>query len=255
MIFVDSESGKVDIFSTVLQDCHQNLEQRSISRKNYIICFTERSGSTMLCSLLKETGVLGMPEEYINPRDVMQSYLEKYRVSDISQYINILRHCQVCENGIFGMKTCFMDFEPLINQQIIGRSINPVKFIYLTRQDIILQAISAHVARSSGVWHVAESGIAEPECEYDETAILNHVDRLLYERSQWERFFSFYSVEPLRITYEEVLENVEGVIKKILSFLGEDVQINVALSMAATQKIGGERNQAWADRIRSKYVL
>ena len=30
----------------------------------YLICATQRSGSTLLCELLKQTGVAGRPEEY-----------------------------------------------------------------------------------------------------------------------------------------------------------------------------------------------
>jgi trehalose 2-sulfotransferase len=33
-------------------------------RRSYLVCATQRSGSTLLCELLKETGVAGRPEEY-----------------------------------------------------------------------------------------------------------------------------------------------------------------------------------------------
>ena len=32
----------------------------------YLICATQRSGSTLLCELLKQTGVAGRPEEYFD---------------------------------------------------------------------------------------------------------------------------------------------------------------------------------------------
>jgi trehalose 2-sulfotransferase len=35
---------------------------------SYLVCATQRSGSTLLCELLKETGVAGRPEEYFEAR-------------------------------------------------------------------------------------------------------------------------------------------------------------------------------------------
>ena len=37
-------------------------------RRSYIVASTDRSGSTFLCSLLWQTGVLGAPAEYWNFR-------------------------------------------------------------------------------------------------------------------------------------------------------------------------------------------
>ena len=35
-----------------------------VPRRSYLVCATPRSGSTLLCELLKDTGVAGRPEEY-----------------------------------------------------------------------------------------------------------------------------------------------------------------------------------------------
>ena len=34
---------------------------------SYLVCATERSGSTLLCELLAGTGVAGRPEEFFEP--------------------------------------------------------------------------------------------------------------------------------------------------------------------------------------------
>jgi LPS sulfotransferase NodH len=36
--------------------------------RSYLVCATQRSGSTLLCELLKDTGVAGRPEEYFEAR-------------------------------------------------------------------------------------------------------------------------------------------------------------------------------------------
>ena len=262
MIYVQTEEGKVDIFSTLIGvEPHKkdDVLKKPISKKNYIICFTERAGSTMLCSLLKKTGFLGIPEEYVNPRGVMQHYLKQYPALDTLQYFDLLRRNQVSPNCVFGMKTSFPDFEPLLAEGIVAKLLSPIKFIYLTRQDIILQAISSYVARHSGLWHAfknqSESQSVSQAIKYEETKILKLVDKLILERLQWERFFTLYSIEPLRITYEGILEDTNKTVQSILAFMDEKINTQIDLKMSETSKIGGERNKAWAKRIRAKYVL
>ena len=35
-----------------------------LPKRSYLVCATQRSGSTLVCQALKETGVAGVPEEY-----------------------------------------------------------------------------------------------------------------------------------------------------------------------------------------------
>src|SRR6185312_2619123 len=39
-----------------------------MSSSSYIVCATQRSGSTLLCEALKSTGVAGRPEEFFEAR-------------------------------------------------------------------------------------------------------------------------------------------------------------------------------------------
>ncbi len=261
MIFIKTDKGKVDIFSTIKtnNDSQDEILCKPKSKINYILCFTARSGSTMTMSLFEKTHLLGNPSEFINPRGVMQKYLSKYPASNIFEYFDLLRRDQVSNNGIFGIKSSFPDLEPLIKSGLIGKLLNPVKFIYLTRRDIILQAISLYILQKSGrgYGHAVKSRPVQTsvEIEYNEEQILKRVDRLIQQKLQWERFFSLYSVEPLRITYEDILEDANKIVQSILAFMGEDITTSVDLTMSETLKIGTDRNQTWADRIRAKYVL
>jgi len=150
-IMANTDEGMVDIFTTVSMDnsseklVAQALEKPK-SSKNYVICFTERSGSSMLCSILKQTNLLGMPNEYFNPRGPMQLYLKTFPATTLEEYFELLRRTQTTPNGIFGLKSCSVDFKPLIEMGGVGKLLNPVQFIYLTRRDIILQAISGYLA-------------------------------------------------------------------------------------------------------------
>jgi LPS sulfotransferase NodH len=265
VIYVKTDEGMIDIFTNVSMDnsseklVTQALEKPK-SSKNYVICFTERSGSTMLCSLLEQTNLLGMPTEYVNPRGPMQLYLKTCPATTLEGYFDLLRRIKTTPNGVFGMKSCFLDFKPLIQMGVVGKLLNPVRFIYLTRRDIILQAISGYLARQSGVWHIpSKAGGAEnldySKVEYDEKQIINLIDGQIKERLEWERFFALYSIEQFRIVYEDIVEVPINWIKQILNFLGEDTDISTESIKPKTVKIGGEIAQNWAKRLRESFTL
>ena len=43
-----------------------------MSAPAYLVCATQRSGSTLLCEALKATGVAGRPEEFFEARDAVR---------------------------------------------------------------------------------------------------------------------------------------------------------------------------------------
>lgn len=267
MIYVKTDHGKVDIFSTVKnltedETTNQNLA-KPLSKINYVICMTARSGSTMLCSLLKNTNLLGFPEEYVNPRGPMNLYLKKLPSENIIDYFDKLRRVQVSSNGVFGMKTNFPDFKPILDNSLVGTILNPVKFIYLDREDVLLQAISSYLARKTGVWHQKHNQKQrkteidiDSEINQDEIKkILKIMDKLTLEKLEWEKFFSLYSIEPLKIKYEEILKKSDQEIQKISEFLNISLSNKVDISMAETKKMGNEINLRIAQLIREKHTL
>lgn len=259
MIYVNTDQGKVDIFSTSIniENKNENSSRKPKSHNNYIICMTARSGSTMFCSLLEKTQLLGYPDEYLNSRGVIQMYLKKFPSHNIFDYFDRLRCHQVTPNGVFGMKTNYLDFKPLLENSLVGTLFAPVKFIYLERQDVVLQAVSSYMARKTGVWHLnnARSEGNYRQVEFDELQIIKLMDELILEKLEWESFFSLYSINPLRLSYEEILSDVNKTVKAFGDFLNVEIIEKIDLSMSKTKKIGDSNNQEFAKNIRKKYQL
>ncbi|HYZ82662.1 MAG TPA: Stf0 family sulfotransferase [Solirubrobacteraceae bacterium] len=105
-------------------------------RRAYLVCATQRSGSTLLCELLKDTGVAGRPEEYFeavrdtgvppHPRDFLDGLPpmglgidddpappaapEYSALSGVTDYREHLRRTfarGTTANGVFGAKLMF----------------------------------------------------------------------------------------------------------------------------------------------------
>lgn len=193
---VNTDTGKKNIFQVIKTDTFVNIEEieKPVSKKNYVIAFTGRSGSSMLCSILKKTKSMGMPEEFTNPRGPMQMYLKNHPVQDVVQYFEVLRRIYTTPNQVFGMKTAYVDFEPLVDEGLVRTCLDPVKFIYLKRDDVIGQAISYVKAKQTNLWHREKDRERqrfqkEGEWRYDEEAIFRQIDVIMERRKKWEYFF------------------------------------------------------------------
>jgi LPS sulfotransferase NodH len=105
-------------------------------RRSYLVCATQRSGSTLLCELLKDTGVAGRPEEYFeamhdtgippHPRDFLQglaptrlgirtdprpaeapAYSSLAGLADYREHLERTFALGTTPNGVFGAKLMF----------------------------------------------------------------------------------------------------------------------------------------------------
>ena len=104
--------------------------------RTYLICATQRSGSTLLCELLKQTGVAGRPEEYFeaqfetgvppHPRRFLEglpitgagvrrnvsppeapAYSSLYGITSYTEHLRRTFELGTTANGVFGAKLMF----------------------------------------------------------------------------------------------------------------------------------------------------
>src|SRR5690349_10975808 len=72
-----------DVFDDVDPQTPEPEDDDLAALKTYVLCFVERSGSTMLTDLMTKAGVLGRPEEYVNPRGPMVYLLREYPATEL----------------------------------------------------------------------------------------------------------------------------------------------------------------------------
>jgi trehalose 2-sulfotransferase len=231
---------------------------RPLASTTLLIAMLPRTGSTALCSLLEQTGVLGTPREYLNPRGPLKPWARRLSAFDLDGYLDALRREQATPNGVFALKTLFTDLEPLLGRAPIAELLDTARFVYLTREDVIAQAISNYIAESSGVWHRDSSGElfrsrggGDPDPPYDEERIIAERDTLLRQQADWESFFSGRQVEPLRVTYERFVADAGGTVAGIARHAGVEWDGEASLEGAATARLADERSERWAQRLRA----
>jgi LPS sulfotransferase NodH len=214
----------------------------------------------MVSSLLQKTGKLGRPGEFefLNPRGGVQMFLGRCHAKNLYEYFGYLRHEFSTPNGRFGMKATYPDFQPLIQRKAIAKLLGPVQFIHLTRRDVLRQAVSSALARKRNYWHAYNGKDTMPpdeDLEIDEAMVLRLVDQVLLERQSWERFFTLYGIQPLRITYEDMLADHRAVLDSVFRYLDMPIDARRFHAEPETQRLSNDVNERWVEEIRSRFPL
>jgi trehalose 2-sulfotransferase len=188
-------------------------------RRGYILCGYARTGSTLLCKALQATGRLGYAQEYFNPVAIELAPGERYPADRLGQITEIARR-GTSANGLYGLKMFADQFDALDGFDWIGALPDPL-FIHLERQDALAQALSHVRATGSGQWSSAQPTGAI--AQYDEAAILDELSRNATYRGRWQMFFARNGITPLWLTYEDVVADLPGTVRRVASLL--DVEL------------------------------
>ena len=227
----------------------------------------------MLCSLLAATGLAGnpcshfhdpsisewlgyydlKPTEHAGERDVLDAIFDAARAygtgnTDIFG-LRLQRHS-------FGFFVRQMDilYPDLTNdlarfQAAFGKTL----FIQLSRANKLDQAISYVKASQTGLWHMAPDGteierLSEPqEPFYDAEAIARQLADLTAMAQQWEHWFANQSLDPLRVTYDELSADPTSVLARILDALGLDQETAEGMATPVA-KLADATSRNWAER-------
>lgn len=194
---------------------------------NYLICSTQRSGSSYLCYLLRETGVLGRPSELFGKKGACERLAKKYKLKEdeveVAKYIK--EKWKSSSTDVFGLKMHYHQYMAFLENKKLKEVFGDFKYIYIDRKDLIAQAVSLYKARSTGAW--SSNHESTGHVEYSYRGINESLYFLCQEKALWESFFSSIDVQPLRITYEELEEEPSEQVERISNYLGVKIRENV----------------------------
>jgi trehalose 2-sulfotransferase len=251
---------------------------------SYLVCATQRSGSTLLCEALKETGVAGRPEEFFEARPgtgippVPLDYLEgigdpyvtglladapappapPYSALDGVRWEEHLARSLrdgTTPNGVFGAKVMWNqladigalaggDAEP---HALLRRLLDPTHWVWVRRRDVLRQAVSLWRALQTQTWR--EAGAPQPTAVYSRAAIAHLTALLADQDAAWGAFFAAHGLRPLELVYEDYARDLPGAVAAVLAHLGvaEDVDVPAAAPM---QRQSDGISDEWAEAYR-----
>lgn len=241
--------------------------------QSYFICTSPRSGSTLLCKLLSESGVAGAPNSHFHTPSLSR-WLEVYGLN-AGQFTNstdafhtIL--AAAIERGkagtdIFGLRLQRHSFDFFMEQlrtadpsascdaDCIERAFGKTLFVYLNRENKLDQAISYVKAKQSGLWHRAPDGtelerLSAPAAPvYDAQAITAQIEASRAMETAWEAWFATQAVEPLRLCYDALAADPLAVTGNVLTALGVSSEGLKGLPVPVA-KLADATSRDWAER-------
>lgn len=238
-----------------------------VPRIFYFICSTPRTGSELLCQILKDTQIAGQPAEHIYyiPDDPDQLSWGDWIKEP--QNMGLLRKHMAeysTANGVCGVKIMWYQFDYLLCQlrlraehqhleidDLLSRVFTPPHYIWLTRKDKVGQAVSFWKALQTGEWLAGVYGLApfwSQKPQYSFLRIHSLVQEIAAHETAWEWYFSQHGIQPLKIVYEELIADRESTILNVLDYLSIDKPEDLIISEPSLKRQSDSLNQEWTEK-------
>ncbi len=233
-------------------------------RRYYLICGAPRVGSWLLCDLLESSGVMGVPAEYFNTHSGFHRMTERFGLIgdgkvNLNAYIQALKESRTGANGVLGIKIQYWMMDPLLKDKVISRHFPGIRFIYLDRYDIINQGVSYAIARRTQQWTKPSS---ERALDFDSMkaapdtgasiTVEQAIKLILRERASWHHFFALNQIKPLRLNYEDLIDDTDSTCKSICAHVGIETDWDFSLQKARIRKQDSPEKEEWVRRLREK---
>jgi trehalose 2-sulfotransferase len=227
----------------------------------------------LLCKLLAATGKSGNPESYFHNPSISDWLINlgltpKHPAAErelLTAVVDAARARGTGNTGMFGLRVQRKSFDYLIRKMGVlhpGLSSDVERFqaafgntlfIHLTRGNKLAQAISFVKATQTGLWHMAPDGTelerrsAPKQLVYDADEIACRLVEMTALDTGWEDWFASEKINRLRVTYDELSADPQGVLATILDRLGLDRQAAKGINPAVA-KLADATSRRWTQR-------
>ncbi len=232
---------------------------------SYAVCGVQRSGSSLLCEALKNTGLAGMPEEYFLPGQGWEDgeWARSNGVKDRADYLRLVFEKGITPNGVFGTKIMWNYFHAMLKnlQELPGKAgmeapqlmqaVFPgMQYIWMLRRDKVRQAVSWARAGQTDVYarRKGENPLPRQEAHFDFAFIDLLHDLILEGETGWRAFFAEAGVQPFQVIYEELVEDYESTALRILEALKISHPKDLVFGERHLLKQADALNEAWVEQ-------
>jgi LPS sulfotransferase NodH len=242
---------------------------------SYLVCASQRSGTTMLCRALADTGIAGQPDEYFLAVDDRARpewrgwehgpFGRAHHARDRGHYLEIVSDLGSTPNGVFGAKLMWNNlpwatakfqemrtFSGLDRAAVLHAAFPNLHVVHVTRRDRVRQAVSWARMAQDGVWVVSDDEPARPSAtpRYD-AGLIGDLEALIAEsESGWREVFDELGLTPYDVVYEELVADggLERAVLGILDHLGLDAGGLTGLPRPRTHRQSDDLNEVWVAR-------
>jgi LPS sulfotransferase NodH len=238
-----------------------------------IICATPRSGSTLLCGLLADTGIAGRPESWYRRQNIAD-WARQWGVAGEHAaferaYLAAVRRAGSGAGGIFGLRLMWGTVPELrkrlmllypdaaADASLFERAFGAPLYLCLSRQDKVAQAVSRLRAEQTGLWHLGKNGTEYRSAEasgaehYDASALERLLEEVRADEAAWDDWFGRQGIEPFALTYEALTAAPQKWLADILEAAGADTAFASHIE-SKTVRMADATSRDWAERFRQE---
>jgi len=244
----------------------------------YLVLATERSGSTLLCEALRQTGVAGRPLEHfevLEPTSLPRQPREYFHGIKDPEILSLLPPLQrgwpgvelpaewwariVREgtggNGVWGGKLMWGHTRDLLHRTrrldgladadlatTLRRLLRDPALIFVVREDKVAQAVSLWRAVQTQTWR---GSAAADQSVYRFGAIDHLRKQLQVDEAEWRAWLASNSLHHYEVRYSELAADPAVVVGGVLRFLGLPSE---ALAQPPLERQADSRSVQWAQR-------
>ncbi len=234
----------------------------------YALCAVARSGAHLLTAALQATKLAGRPLQYFNPQ-LAQRYGARYGIDaarDFSQYVRGIVTAAATANSVFGFRMESWDLDQFIARlrhagefgdptaeeaELLAAAFPRLRYIQLTREDKLRQAISKARAMQTELWVASDDRHPLREPEFDSQLIGHCLLSIQRAEERWADFFQDNAIAPLEITYEKLCHDYPGTVREVFAFLRIRPRRGFDLGPPRTVRQADALTEDWVARYRA----
>ncbi|WP_045388311.1 Stf0 family sulfotransferase [Falsirhodobacter sp. alg1] len=186
----------------------------------YLMAFSNRSGSNLLAEYLRTTPLFSGFHEQLNHTTVCKQ-AERWGAETFPDLIRL--GTEHLNEGRFmhGYKASW-DQIVMLHRFNIPAMYTGVRVIHITRDDLLGQAISYHIASQTKRWTSVQKG-EEIDPVYDTRQIAHLITSSQMSANAIQTLCSVFDIPRLHVTYEEVTRRPRRVVMRIGKFADADL--------------------------------
>ncbi len=245
----------------------QNAAPTADAPLRYWVCSTQRSGSTLLCDLLAQTGAHGAPEEFFDTRKAVFRDLYDAAGGTREQYLAWLVAHRSSPNGAFGVKLHWnqgVGFMRGARADLMAHArlgtgaaavrklaskFDGLRYVWVRREDRVGQAVSLYRARNTNQWvrPDGDTNARRPDPAFDADEIARALRWLTRVDTGWQRYFGRVGAPAHVVHYERLAADPSAVLGDLGTHLGVPITAQLA------PRLERQRDD-WSTEMRERYI-
>jgi LPS sulfotransferase NodH len=234
-------------------------------RRCYVVCAIPRSGSNLLTDGLHGTRRAGRPKQFFLRKS--ESDFATAHNLDLSAgfvaYVQNIITATATSNEVFGFKLMSWYLDDFLDRlrgtgafgnagttdlELLRNAFPRLKFVHAFRRHKLRQALSKARAHQTGLWKVQEGKTVQREPQFDVELIEQCLKESEQQEKLWERFFQKIEIDPLRVEYENLCEDYDANIHRVLDFLEISLPRRTRIGPPVTVRQADDISRAWEER-------